>query len=123
MLLPELSLEERKELPLDKGREGRASVDDCNADPLLLDPAPPSEELPELGRIRKKLRVVELAGLGSEESSSLWFLEELKRNEDPSRWMPDLLKDPDLPGLQDIFTEPSLGKKRFTQYSLFQESQ
>ena len=29
-------------------------------------------------------------GLGSEESSSLWFLEELKRNEDPSRWMPDL---------------------------------
>ena len=29
-------------------------------------------------------------GLGSEESSSLWFLEELNRNEDPSRWMPDL---------------------------------
>ena len=29
-------------------------------------------------------------GFGSEESSSLWFLEELNRNEDPSRWMPDL---------------------------------
>ena len=82
--------------------------------------------MPELGRIRRKLLVVELAvkrvelisgqssqkvlennrdtafihimsqcsdgtpGFGSEESSSLWFLEELNRNEDPSRWMPDL---------------------------------
>lgn len=103
MLLPELSREERKELPLDKGREGSASVDDCAAEPLLLDPAPPSEEFPELGLIRRKLRVVELAGFVSDESSSLWFLEELSRNEEPSRWIPDLLKDPDLPGLQDIF--------------------
>ena len=36
---------------------------------------------------------------------------------------PNLLKDPDLPGLQDIFTGPSLEKKRFTPNSPFHESQ
>ena len=88
----------------------------------------------------------------SEESSSLWFLEELNRNEDPSRWIPDLfekkskvedssissmrsltsigtlartvsnlLKEPDLPGLQDIFTEPSHTEEKihFKPLSLF----
>ena len=29
-------------------------------------------------------------GFVSDESSSLWFLEELSRNEEPSRWIPDL---------------------------------
>ena len=30
-------------------------------------------------------------GFVSDESSSLWFLEELSRNEEPSRWIPDLV--------------------------------
>ena len=30
----------RRRRDLDKGREGSASVDDCAAEPLLLDPAP-----------------------------------------------------------------------------------
>ena len=29
---------------LDKGREGSASVDDCAAEPLLLDPAPGDQD-------------------------------------------------------------------------------
>ena len=35
-------------------------------------------------------------GFVSDESSSLWFLEELSRNEEPSRWIPDLLWTHDL---------------------------
>ena len=34
-------------------------------------------------------------GFVSDESSSLWFLEELSRNEEPSRWIPDLLSTHD----------------------------
>lgn len=61
----------------------------------LVEDLPPSEELPELGRILRKLDVDFPL-----DSSSL--LEEFNRKDEPSRLIPDLLKEPDLPGLQDI---------------------
>lgn len=87
VLLPKLSLLERKELPLDRGRETKPVSDERWLEVPLLEEWPPSEEFPELGRILRKLLAVEVVeGLGgSAESSSLWFLEELSRKEDPSR--------------------------------------
>ena len=37
----------RRRGDLDKGREGSASVDDCAAEPLLLDPAPGEQDYEE----------------------------------------------------------------------------
>ena len=51
--------------------------------------------LPELGRILRKLDDVFPL-----DSSSL--LDEFNRKDEPSKFIPDLLNEPDLPGLHDI---------------------
>jgi len=88
------SWEDRKELPLDEGKliEGVSLA--FRKFPLFED-LPLSEVLPDDGRILRKLEVVFPL-----DSSSL--LDEFNRKEDPSKFIPDLLNDPDLPGLHDI---------------------
>lgn len=88
------SWEDRKELPLEDGKliEGVSLA--FKKFPLFED-LPLSEVLPDDGRILRKLEVVFPL-----DSSSL--LDEFNRKEDPSKFIPDLLNDPDLPGLQDI---------------------
>ena len=44
ILLKTFNSPNRRRRDLDKGREGSASVDDCAAEPLLLDPAPGDQD-------------------------------------------------------------------------------
>ena len=44
ILLKTFNSPNRGRRDLDKGREGSASVDDCAAEPLLLDPAPGDQD-------------------------------------------------------------------------------
>lgn len=89
------SWDERNELLLEDGKFSEDPSFAFRRFPLFED-LPPSEELPELGLILRKLDVV----LPLDSSSLLEF----NRKDEPSKFIPDLLKEPDLPGLHDIST-------------------
>merc|ERR1719186_1567750 len=91
------SWEERNELPLEDGKFREEPSFALRRFPFVED-LPPSEELPELGRILRKLDVDFPL-----DSSSLLEEFEFNRKDEPSKFIPDLLKEPDLPGLHDIF--------------------
>ena len=90
------SVDDRKELLLDEGKFREEESSFVLRRFPRFECLPLSEEFPEPCRMRRKLDADFPL-----DSSSLF---ELNRNDDPSKFMPDLLNEPDLPGLQDIFT-------------------